>query len=253
LQELLSPASSSSATPSSPPSSSSTTPRFALSRFGSPAITSITYFTPALGPDPLERMQRTRSALDDVLRELDGGGGAAKDEPADRLDGGRAPKRRRVGERSGGAAEAASTSALEWRWDEPASASSPAQDEDDGDESARAAHAELVVVARRNVWSRKARRAAAAPAAAAAATSSPPRALLELRLLVDLEPAPSAQVRLTAHWVRGLDADRAAFTGLVGFVTRKVGERLKGGAGVGREVESAKAQGGEEGRERDEA
>ncbi|GAA5839161.1 hypothetical protein JCM9279_002613 [Rhodotorula babjevae] len=247
--DLLSSASSSTATPSSPPSSSA--PRFSLSRYASPATTSITYFTPALEADPLERMQRVADALDEVLRELGGGSSAAARVDAAPLpDDERAPKRRRVGERARDDAEATATSALEWRWDEPSSASSSPRDGEDGSDGARAAHAELVVVARRNVWSRKARRAAAAPdpAPATAASSSPPRSLLELRLLVDLEPSPSAQARLTAHWVRGLDADRAAFTGLVGFVTRKVGERLKGE----REAGVERARRGEEGREGDE-
>ncbi|GAA5891460.1 hypothetical protein JCM8208_007288 [Rhodotorula glutinis] len=237
--ELLSPLPESTAPPSSPPSSSSSTPRFAIARLASPAITSITYFTPALGAAPAERMRRIGDALEDVLSELDGGAVAASaGEAADGQDDGRAAKRRRVegGEEErprGGGDAAAARSALEWRWDPPARASASPRDDDE--------HAELVVRAWRNVWSRKARRAAAAPVAApaaAAGSSSPPRPLLELRLLVDLEPAPSTQAKLTAHWVRGLDVDRAAFTGLVGFVTRKVGERVKGeeegGEGGGR-------------------
>ncbi|GAA5946099.1 hypothetical protein JCM3775_005531 [Rhodotorula graminis] len=245
--ELLSQTAASTAPPSSPPSSSSSTPRFVIARLASPAISSITYFTPGLGPDPAERLQRVGDALEGVLRELDGGAVVAPaGEAVDGRDGGRAPKRRRIEgreeERSRGNGEAAAASALEWRWEPPASApSSPRVG--DGEEG-RSGHAELVVRAWRNVWSRKARRAAATAAAVAAAPSSPQRPLLELRLLVDLEPAPSAQVRLTAHWVRGLDVDRAAFTGLVGFVTRKVGERLKGEE----EADGGTGQGGEVGR-----
>ncbi|BGP43199.1 hypothetical protein JCM10449v2_007227 [Rhodotorula kratochvilovae] len=229
--ELLDVAATSAPLPAAAPS---TTPRFPLARFASPAVSSSTYYTPQLALSVDEVTVRCVSdAVEEVLRELGGaelGGedGAPQEE--------RAAKRRRVA--GDGAGEA--HSALEWRWDEPRLSES--------------AHAELFVRAWRNVWARKARRGgaiAAAPPADAAA--EPARPLLELRVRFECatpaaaqegEPDPLAppQVKLTAHWVRGRDADRAAFTGLWGFVTRKVGERLKAGGGGSEKAEEGEGK-----------
>ncbi|GAA6014564.1 hypothetical protein JCM10207_001646 [Rhodosporidiobolus poonsookiae] len=141
--------------------------------------------------------------------------------------------------------------ALEWSWDEVAAEEA----EQDGDGVA------VRVRARRNVWSRAARRAAAAaatvesPAAGASASArqaAPPPLLLELRiqLLPSFPPPPPASaspaphpanepgpVRLVSTWLSGSpaepDAGRAAYTGLWGFVVRKVGERVRVADGKG--------------------
>lgn len=169
-----------------------------------------------------------------MLRELNGGESttSAAGETAAEDAGERASKRRRTEGDTSPTKDGALGPALEWRWDPR----DPVPDPTEGGEDAgpgRAERAELFLHAWRNVWSRKARgRGASTGGAAPAGSARPPRPLLELRIILEHEPAPSTQVRLTAHWTRGLDADRAAFTGLFGFVTRKVGERLKAEAGT---------------------
>ncbi|GAA6001705.1 uncharacterized protein JCM10292_005001 [Rhodotorula paludigena] len=253
----------------SSPLSSSASSRFPLARFYSPAVTPSTYRTP-LSLD-ISSAPIVRDALDEVLRELVGSGGTsgAAGSGADGEE--RAVKRPRMSrDESGQANEAASErGALEWRWDGRDAATSGEEGGESGDE--------VWIRAWRNVWSRKARRAgvstssqpgkaadppvAGAPAAPASDLNvakqlrDPAAPLLELRIRL-VQPAPAspptaqsssasptatsvapAQVKLTAHWVRGLDADRAAFTGLWSFLSRKVGDKLKaraGGAQVGR-------------------
>lgn len=211
-----------------------------------------------------------RDVLDEVLREVAGSGSAYGAAGGEANGEERAAKRPRT---SSGALKRANEAgskrgALEWRWGGRDEAPSGKEGGESGDE--------VWIRAWRNVWSRKARRAGvstssepgkaadpptvgvpAAPASdvnVATQLTDPAAPLLELRILLE-RPAPAspptaqsssasptatsvapAQVKLTAHWVRGLDADRAAFTGLWSFLTRKVGDKLKarmGGAQVG--------------------
>ncbi|GAA6055031.1 hypothetical protein JCM3770_006703 [Rhodotorula araucariae] len=203
-------------------SASSSTLRFPLGRFASPAVSSSSYYTPLQRSHAEEiAVCRAREALEEVLRELCTANAGAQEGANGAGDDGRAAKRRRV---SGGGSHL-TPSALEWRWDEPPVAECERTQE-------------LFVRAWRNVWSRKARRGG--PASTALDVAEPARPLLELRVRFERagphahlegEPDPPQQVKLTARWVRGRDADCAAFTGLWGFVTRKVGEKLKARGG----------------------
>ncbi|CDR48290.1 RHTO0S17e00496g1_1 [Rhodotorula toruloides] len=227
------------------PSTPTSAPSFPLTRFLSPATLPATYFTPPFpssfsSRDPLEHVRET---LDEVLRELVGEPiGASAEE-----QGGRRKRRRVVRSHEGGSV----VSGLEWRWSETAG-------ESEGEE---AEEREVWIKAWRNVWSRKARRASThAPSTTAgedgSTTTSP---LLELRISLEVvssssaspsaspppprpvsQTKPQPQAKLTLTWYRGFDAEYPSLTGFWGYLTRKVGERVKAlGGGTEREAEEA--------------
>lgn len=129
----------------------------------------------------------------------------------------------------------------------------------------------VAVTALCNVWSRKARRAAAAAAppleAPSRRTLEPGRAsdphddpagrrapMLELRIELwsstssreeDLVERGGRAVRLEGWWIRGSDRDRSALEGLWSFLTRRIGDELRGGKAA-----DGEAGGASEARER---
>lgn len=225
-----------------PPLASASAPSFPLSRFLSPATLPAIYFTPLL-PSPAfeDPIETVRVALDEVLGDLVGGSAGLEHREEQRPG-----KRRRDDlQNSGGSA----AQGLEWGWIAGMAKDAPGKE---GQER------EVWVKAWRNVWSRKARRATAQTSAAAGTAVRP---LLELRIALEpTAPSPSpspaapsspsraasSQVKLTLTWLRGFDADYPALTGLWGYLTRKVGERLKELAGASVGVGS----GGEKGRKK---
>ncbi|GAA6056848.1 hypothetical protein NBRC10513_002385 [Rhodotorula toruloides] len=218
------------------PSSStpSSTPSFPLTRFLSPATLPATYFTPPLpSPSPShDPLEEAREAVEEILRELVGQ--AVESSPRE-TEGKR--KRRRVERLRGGGSMA---SGLVWHWGSLSATGGEKGEEEEG--------REVWIKAWRNVWSRKARRGTTQPSASTTAAghdTAPTRPFLELRISLDLVSSPSsaspshsasanltasqpqAQAKLTLTWLRGFDSSYPALTGFWGYLTRKVGERVK--------------------------
>ncbi|BGP35164.1 hypothetical protein JCM10296v2_006994 [Rhodotorula toruloides] len=223
-------------TPARPSSTSTTSgPSFPLARFLSAATLPAICFTPSLPSSPSrDPLEHVRETLDEILRELVG-------EPVGSSQRALQRTAKRPGVERDGRGGSMATG-LEWHW--TGAAAKDGAEENEGEEEER----EVWVKAWRNIWSRKVRRATSQTSTSATTAAgddpAPTRPFLELRIsLVVSSPSPAssshsasadptasqaqAQAKLTLTWLRGLDADCPALTGFWGYLTRKVGERVK--------------------------
>ncbi|GAA5827906.1 hypothetical protein JCM11251_007724 [Rhodosporidiobolus azoricus] len=228
------------------PPSSALNSGASTTRFLPPSLLPSTYHLPASvsSSSPALSLVDVRTILDDMLRDLAGGRGH---------DGGKEDHEK----------------ALSWTWRRREKEEASIEEE-------------VVVRARRNVWSRSARRAAAGKGKGKEKATEPALMsvdagsrggepgegglLLEMRLLVRPSPAASAAsenaedeqppppppqpLHILALWTRGTDVDRAAYVGLWGYLVRKIGEAVRakcqgehgGEAGVVREGATRKVE-----------